>query len=114
MSVRTRDWLKFGTLVAIAFVFGLAFASTLGLPKKGDALESIATSPPTAVAPQVTVPVTTPVSALSDALVGAAEHTRLAIVFFRSQQVVRGDNQLRPPGSAAFFPTPRRRPLVEQ
>ena len=76
MSVRTRDWLKFGTLVAIAFVFGLAFASTLGLPKKGDALESIATSPPTAVAPQVTVPVTKSVSDLSDAFVGVAEHPR--------------------------------------
>src|SRR6266480_4199654 len=34
MPVRTRDWLKFGTLVAIAFIFGLAFASTLNLPKR--------------------------------------------------------------------------------
>src|SRR6266568_1065999 len=42
MSVRTRDWLKFGTLVAIAFVFGLAFASTLSLPNRSDATESIA------------------------------------------------------------------------
>ena len=114
MSVRTRDWLKFGTLVAIAFVFGLAFASTLGLPKKGDALESIATSPPTAVAPQVTVPVTKSVSDLSDAFVGVAEHTRPAVVFIRSQHVDRGDNQRLPPGFEDFFPNLRRRPQVEQ
>ena len=37
MAVRTRDWLKFGALVALAFVFGLAFASTLDLPRKGGA-----------------------------------------------------------------------------
>ena len=40
MPVRTRDWLKFGGLVAIAFVVGLAFASTLNLPKTGGAAES--------------------------------------------------------------------------
>src|SRR5437899_120517 len=114
MSVRTRDWLKFGTLVAIAFVFGLAFASTLGLPKKGDALESIATSRPAAVAPQVTVPVAKSVSDLSDAFVGVAEHTRPAVVFIRSQHVDRGDNQRLPPGFEDFFPNLRRRPQVEQ
>ena len=27
MSGKTRDWLKFGTLVALAFALGLAFAS---------------------------------------------------------------------------------------
>src|SRR3990172_1051114 len=37
MSVRMRDWLKFGALLAIAFVFGLAFASTLDLPKTSGA-----------------------------------------------------------------------------
>src|SRR5204863_307823 len=41
MPVRTRDWLKFGTLVAIAFVFGLAFASTRNLPKKIGAAETL-------------------------------------------------------------------------
>src|SRR6266699_2245401 len=40
MSVRTRDWLKFGTLVVIAFVFGLAFASALNLPKQSGASEA--------------------------------------------------------------------------
>src|SRR3989449_11646216 len=38
-------WLKFGALVAIAFIFGLAFASTLGLPKAGGLPESVAAAP---------------------------------------------------------------------
>src|SRR2546430_15143408 len=45
MPVRTRDWLKFGTLVAIAFVFGLAFASTLNPPKKSGAAETLVVPP---------------------------------------------------------------------
>ena len=37
MSVKTRDWLKFGTLVAMAFALGLAFASAFRLPSRGEA-----------------------------------------------------------------------------
>ena len=117
MSVRTRDWLKFGTLVAIAFVFGLAFASTLGLPKKGDAVESIATPPPApsaVAAPQRALPVVKSVSDLSDAFVGVADHTRPAVVFIRAQHVDRGDNRRLPPGFEDFFPNLRKRPQVEQ
>jgi serine protease Do len=115
MSVRTRDWLKFGTLVAIAFVFGLAFASTLGLPKKGGAVESIAaTQALSTTAPQAAVPVAKSVSDLSEAFVGVAEHTKPAVVFIRSQHVDRGDNRRLPPGFEDFFPNLRRRPQVEQ
>jgi serine protease Do len=114
MSVRTRDWLKFGTLVAIAFVFGLAFASTLGLPKKGGAVESIAAPSTLAPGPQVAVPVAKSVSDLSEAFVGVADHTRPAVVFIRSQHVDRGDNRRLPPGFEDFFPNLRRRPQVEQ
>ena len=39
MSVKTRDWLKFGTLVALAFALGLAFASAFRLPTRGEAAE---------------------------------------------------------------------------
>jgi len=34
------------TLVAIAFIFGLAFASTLNLPKQSGAAETLAIPPP--------------------------------------------------------------------
>src|SRR2546428_9436147 len=84
MSVRTRDWLKFGALVAIAFIFGLAFASTLGLPKAGGLPESVAAAPAPAPtpselgaqgsAPRTPVVVPKAVADLSDAFVSIAEH----------------------------------------
>ena len=112
MPVRTRDWLKFGTLVAIAFVFGLAFASTLNLPKKSGAAETALSSPGTA--PPLAAPGLKAASDWSDAFVAVAEHVKPAVVFIRSQHVERGDNQRLPPGFQDFFPNLRRRPQVEQ
>src|SRR6266700_6286765 len=112
MPVRTRDWLKFGTLVAIAFVFGLAFASTLNLPKKSGAAETALASPGTA--PPLAAPGLKAASDWSDAFVAVAEHVKPAVVFIRSQHVERGDNQRLPPGFQDFFPNLRRRPQVEQ
>src|SRR5882672_7290694 len=115
MPVRTRDWLKFGTLVAIAFVFGLAFASTLNLPKKGGAAETLlvpAPEPPGA--PLLSGPVLKSAGDFQDAFVAVAEHVKPAVVFIRSQHVERGDNQRLPPGFQDFFPNLRRRPQVEQ
>src|SRR5256884_2574500 len=111
MAVRTRDWLKFGALVALAFVFGLAFASTLGLPKKGGAAESIV--PTQAVAPRVQIAVAKPVADLSNGFVSVAEHVKPAVVFIKAQHVERADNQRLPPGFEDFFPQGRR-PRVEQ
>src|SRR5438876_3240137 len=122
MSVRTRDWLKFGALVAIAFIFGLAFASTLGLPKSGGLPESVAAAPaPTppelgaqGSAPRTPVVVPKAVADLGDAFVSIAEHVKPAVVFIKSQHVERADNQRLPPGFEDFFPQFRRRPQVEQ
>src|ERR1700704_2935173 len=113
MPVRTRDWLKFGSLVAIAFVFGLAFASTLNLPQKSGAAETAFPTP--ATAPPLAVPGLKAAADWSDAFVAVAEHVKPAVVFIRSQHVERGDNQQRlPPGFQDFFPNLRRRPQVEQ
>src|SRR6266704_2734862 len=112
MPVRTRDWLKFGTLVAIAFVFGLAFASTLNLPKKSGAAETALSAPGTA--PPLAAPGLKAASDWSDAFVAVAAHVKPAVVFIRSQHVERGDNQRLPPGFQDFFPNLRRRPQVEQ
>src|SRR5881296_4434717 len=112
MAVRTRDWLKFGALVALAFVFGLAFASTLGLPKKGGAAESIVATQP--VAPPVQIAVAKSVADLSNGFVSVAEHVKPAVVFIKAQHVERADNQRLPPGFEDFFPQFRRRPQVEQ
>jgi serine protease Do len=115
MAVRMRDWLKFGSLVAIAFVFGLAFASTLDLPKRGGAAESPAPALVTDQTPARTpVVVSKAVSDLGDAFVSVAEHVKPAVVFIRSQHVARGDSVRLPPGFEDFFPQSRRRPQVEQ
>ncbi len=117
MSVRTRDWLKFGTLVAIAFVFGLAFASTLNLPKQTGAAESIVAPQPTAAAPAaaaVPQPSAKATAELGDAFVSIADHVRPEVVFIRSQHVERAQDQRLPPGFEDFFPNLRRRPQVEQ
>src|SRR5213594_3900122 len=119
MPVRTRDWLKFGTLVAIAFVFGLAFASTLNLPKKSGAAETLVVPPPSSeaapAAPQLSAPALRSAGDFQDAFVAVAEHVKPSVVFIRSQHVERAnDNQRLPPGFQDFFPNPRRRPQVEQ
>jgi serine protease Do len=114
MPVRTRDWLKFGTLVAIAFVFGLAFASTLNLPKKSGAAERLIVPSPEAAAPQLSAPALKAAGDFQDAFVAVAEHVKPAVVFIRSQHVERGDSQRLPPGFQDFFPNLRRRPQVEQ
>src|SRR6266699_2245507 len=119
MPVRTRDWLKFGTLVAIAFVFGLAFASTLNLPKKSGAAETLLVPPlssqPAPAAPEFSAPAIKSAGDFQDAFVAVAEHVKPSVVFIRSQHVERADdNQRLPPGFQDFFPNLRRRPQVEQ
>src|SRR5260370_31135002 len=78
MPVRTRDWLKFGTLVAIAFVFGLAFASTLNLPKKSGAAETLVVPPlssqPAPAAPEFSAPALKSAGDFQDAF-RSEEHT---------------------------------------
>src|SRR5258706_4446753 len=113
MPVRTRDWLKFGSLVAIAFVFGLAFVSTLNLPKQSGAAETLVVPSPQA-APQYSAPALKAAGDFQDAFVAVAEHVKPSVVFIRSQHVERGDNQRLPPGFQDFLPTLRRRPQVEQ
>src|SRR6266481_6410249 len=76
MPVRTRDWLKFGTLVAIAFVFGLAFASTLNLPKQSGAAETLVVPSPQA-APQYSAPALKAAGDVHDAFDAVAGHVTL-------------------------------------
>ena len=61
MSVRTRNWLKFGSLVGLAFVLGLLFAGVLDFPAPAQAQSQVgllAQTPRTAVASPV--PTATP------------------------------------------------------
>jgi len=111
MSVRTRDWLKFGALVAMAFVFGLAFASALNLPKRGDAAER---SPVVLQSgPLRQIPAAKPAADLGDAFAAVAEHVKPAVVFIRSERRERVSSRRLPPGFEDFFQIPRR-PQIEQ
>src|SRR2546427_4704649 len=112
MAVRTRDWLKFGALVALAFVFGLAFASTLGVPNKGGTAEFVPAAQ--AAGAQFQIPAAKPAADIGNAFVAVAEHVKPAVVFIKSQHVERGESQRLPPGFEDVFPQMRRRPQVEQ
>jgi serine protease Do len=113
MSARTRDWLKFGTLVAITFVFGLAFASALNLPKRGGAAEPAAELQAIPAA-QPPVAVSKAVVDLSNAFVSVTDHVRPTVVFVRSDHKGKAEGQRLPPGFEDFLPQLKRRPQVEQ
>jgi len=114
MSVRTRDWLKFGALVAMAFVFGLAFASALDLPTRGNAAERSAEILQGVSAPPMrAIPAAGPAADLGAAFSAVAEHVKPAVVFVKSERRERANARRLPPGFEDFFQIPRR-PQVEQ
>src|SRR3989475_11736625 len=114
MTVRTRDWLKFGSLVAIAFVLGLAFASSHVGPKRGGSAESLLPAQQTTAPPRTPLPGAKPIADLSEAFVAVAEHVKPAVVFIRSEKRQRASDLRLPPGFDDFFPQLRRRPQIEQ
>ncbi len=110
MSVKTRDWLKFGTLVAMAFALGLAFASAFRLPSRGEAaVRSVLQQQDT----RRQVPQAKAAVDLGDAFASVAEHVKPAVVFIRSERRERVSNRRLPPGFEDFFQNPRR-PQIEQ
>jgi len=107
MSGKTRDWLKFGTLVALAFALGLAFASAFRLPTRGEAAVRTVLQDTSRPLPQAKAAVD-----LGDAFASVAEHVKPAVVFIRSERRERVSRRL-PPGFDDFFQVPRR-PQIEQ
>src|SRR5205809_3646283 len=108
MSVKTRDWLKFGTLVSLAFALGLTFASAFGLPSRGEAaVRSVLqdTSRP--------LPMAKAAVDLGDAFANVADHVKPAVVFIKSEHRERMSTRRLPPGFEDFFQIPRR-PQIEQ
>src|SRR5438034_9386378 len=109
MSVKTRDWLKFGTLVAMAFALGLAFASAFRLPTRGEAaVRSVLQDTSRPLLPQAKAAVD-----LGDAFASVAEHVKPAVVFIKSERRERVSTRRLPPGFDDFFGNPRR-PQIEQ
>ena len=107
MSGKTRDWLKFGTLVALAFALGLAFASAFRLPTRGEAAIRSVLQDTSRPLPQAKAAVD-----LGDAFASVAEHVKPAVVFIKSERRERVSNR-RVPSFDDFFNAPRR-PQVEQ
>jgi serine protease Do len=107
MSVKTRDWLKFGTLVAMAFALGLAFASAFRLPTRGEAAARSVLQDTSRPLPQAKAAVD-----LGEAFASVAEHVKPAVVFIKSERRERVSSR-RVPSFDDFFNAPRR-PQVEQ
>jgi len=109
MSVKTRDWLKFGTLVAMAFALGLAFASAFKLPTRGEAAVRTVLQDTNRPVPQAKAAMD-----LGEAFASVADHVKPAVVFIKSERRERVSSRRLPPGFEDFFQVPRPRPQVEQ
>src|SRR5438270_10811182 len=107
MSGKTRDWLKFGTLVAMAFALGLAFASAFRLPTRGEAAMRSVLQDTGRPLPQAKAAVD-----LGEAFASVAEHVKPAVVCTKSERRERVSSR-RVPRFDDFFNSPRR-PQVEQ
>jgi serine protease Do len=116
MSTRSRNWIKFGALVGLAFVLGLFFAGLLDFPRTGFAQERAAHTPIVKVdAPRI--PAARPLADLSDAYAAIVEAVRPSVVYIQSERPLSADQnnsqifgQL-PPGFQQLIPhgqTPRR------
>src|SRR5580765_929611 len=106
MSGKTRDWLKFGALVGMAFALGLAFAGAFRLPTRGEAAVRSVLQDTSRPLPQAKAAVD-----LGDAFASVAEHVKPAVVFIKSERRERASN--RRPSFDDFFNLPRR-PQIEQ
>jgi serine protease Do len=118
MRVQTKDWLKFVSLVGIAFVLGLVFASALDLPRESRAsVMELAQAPGTAIRTQSAppIPAAQPAADLGSAFAAVAEHVRPAVVFIRSERRASTTARRLPRGFEEFFRTPQQqRPPIER
>src|SRR3989442_4465957 len=106
MSVKTGDWLKFGTLVTLAFALGLGFASSFRLPSRGEAAVRSVLQDTSRPLPQAKAAVD-----LGDAFANVADHVKPAGGFIKSERRERAAHRPLPPGLQGFFHVPRRPPI---
>jgi serine protease Do len=125
MSVRTRNWLKFGSLVGLAFMLGLLLAGVLELPGATQAQsQSGLLAQPTGYQSAIPVvtrqpgaassPAANMLVALSDAFADVAESVKPSVVVVRSQKTNAAPQAQLPPEMQRFFPHNRPGPRVEQ
>ena len=67
MSVRTQNWMKFGSLVILAFTLGLLFAGLLDLPTRSSAQQSTGSTAAITRVQAPDIPAARPLVELSDA-----------------------------------------------
>src|SRR5262245_37113938 len=114
MAVRTRDWVKFVSLVGLAFVLGIVFSSALDLPRRGRAAEPLSFQSPTP-AQRSQIPAAKPAADLGEAFAAVAAHVQPAVVFIKADHRERTASRDLPPGFDQFFPQLRqRRPQIER
>jgi serine protease Do len=121
MSVRTLNWLKFGSLVSLTFALGLLFAGALDFP--GASAQQSVGAPPvahvsqTSLASQRTAPVSdvvAPLAALSDAFATVVQDVKPSVVFVRAQRTASAPQRRLPPGMEQFFPHFRQQPRFQE
>jgi serine protease Do len=102
---RTREWIKFGSLVAVALALAVAFVSVVDFPSRSLAQASSFTSTPAGYAPASVFPDrpapvegAEPVQDLGNAFVQVADAVRPAVVFIEA----RGERQEHPEVPAPF------------
>jgi serine protease Do len=108
MSVRTQNWMKFGSLVILAFTLGLLFAGLLDLPTRSSAQQTTGTNAAITRVQAPDIPAARPLVELSDAFAAVAERVRPSVVYVSSQR--RERSQRVPEGFEQFFP--RQRPQI--
>jgi serine protease Do len=94
MERRTRDWLKFGALVAVGLVLAGAFASVVDFPESSEAQQAVParTAALTALQPPPVEPNPT-VDALGEAFSSVAEAVRPSVVFINAETRARARNE---------------------
>src|ERR1044071_7407972 len=119
MTVRSRNWFKFGGLVGLAFLLGILFAGLLNLPKNSLAQGGVTrlTGAQSPAKPVTSSSFSTARSLveLSDAFSAVAEHVRPSVVYIKSERKERTTQMQVPRGFEPFFNFPQQRqPQIER
>jgi serine protease Do len=106
MSHHARNWLKFGSLVALAFVLGLFFAGLLDLPRTSLAQDTGTSGPSIIPVSAPRIPDARPLAELSQAFSSVAEAVRPSVVFIDARRPAGATaaRQVIPPGLERLFP----------
>ena len=108
MSARSLNWLKFGSLVALAFSLGLFFAGLVDAPTAGVAQQAQARHTDFTAVPAPNIQGTATLVNLSEGFANVAEAVRPSVVVIESQRNVEQANR-RPSFNDFFRQNPRDR-----